>query len=1040
MHTRWGFYFRNSISSLKKSIWIILGLSLAISMIAGISFYYDAFENDFIDLDYWHMDDVSFQFSAILNPADAINFSEPFNQHFDSISDAIEVSDLSVESYHKYGYLTGDESYFKVHFTEYVPCTLTLFDSDLYSSTRFNNNIELVEGDYPDTSNEVLVDYVTAHKSNYSVGSIINLTFRIELGYEHNVFYTLDNIEISGLYALNELNDDLEFQFDEIEDSFDYTMEDLPISSFDELNDAGLIFGFSNFTSDDHPFQYLYDKIYTEQSPTIEKIPIIIRSGTTMFLDRSDLRLNRANSIAEEVVAECSRIRIRSDADLEVMNYFSERILSLDDDYNFVRYFLLFLNIPIFIGAILFASFGIKLISDRQKEEYLLMRSRGMPKSMILKSYIIDMFMLGVVSSALGIMGGLGTFYGYRIWLQNLEIIFASLDPFSSRKLPFIWSLKSIGIIIGVSAFTVLLSSISGFKDIKRIGVSEVLGEFSEQQATLELNEEHIFGLDGVTTAFSSSKRKKPQKVKKMPDKTKKWSILLILIGIIPILFYIFIIVGSYWDSLSYWATIMSNRVELFFPVIFPICGLCLCIGVIRLLTLERRRWFAKIISKISSVFLKRNGYILGVNLSQKKRMYMIMFLVCGFCGILIQSNVYINSKYEYDRMYQNLHIGADCSGYFRTEGVIMNNSILQQIEDTFYSLNTSTGENIVLSSTYIRRDKMAPTEAIIDYVNFSLYYDMLFQDGHVLPETNLQLSIESLIDQLNKSSYVLGFADEDFLYYHDLDVGDLYTFSHEYNNFSESFPPDRRLSMEFTCKIVDQMDIIPGIDPGVMEIDGDTSEIAGHLTIDSSCLDMHPSLLHGGEIFQLIDYNESLQISQTELESQFKNLLVDYSHYQAFAFYEDYSDVSYTAFSSGSGYYGIVYMDLLVIGVFFSIAIALFLSTAIQKDRYIHGILLSRGFGRKRVIKYALSQWFVVIMIPLIVSIIIGGLSAIIFAKILQFMTLRSISLFSVPINVNFWELGIIFSGILGISFLISILPFILRSKKEISHFLHKF
>jgi hypothetical protein len=360
-------------------------------------------------------------------------------------------------------------------------------------------------------------------------------------------------------------------------------------------------------------------------------------------------------------------------------------------------------------------------------------------------------------------------------------------------------------------------------------------------------------------------------------------------------------------------------------------------------------------------------------------------------------------------------------------------------MEGSFFTLNSTTGEKIVTDSTLVRRDKMAPTEAIIDYVNFSQYFDMLFQEDYFIPVSNLQSSIESLIDQLNDTTYALGFADEDFLYYHDLQVGDLYTFTHEYNNFSK-WGPDSRFSTEIICKIVDQIDIIPGIDPGVMEIDGYSPEIAGHLTIDSSCLDMHPSLSHGYEIIQLLNYNTSLQISQAELESKFNNALEGYSRYQAFAFHDTNARVSYSAFNDGSGYYGIIYMDLLVIGVFFSIGIALFLNTTIQQDRYIHGILLSKGFGRKGIIKYALSQWFVVVVIPLIVSIIFGGLSAIIFAKILQYMTLRSTSLFSVPVYANFWELGLIFSGILTISFLVNILPFMLRSKKEISHYLHKF
>ncbi len=1031
MYTRWGFYLRNSVLNLKNSILLILGIGLAVSMISGMSYYYDSFENEIFTIEFPHIDDIAFQFNPE-NEHSGINFSNNFDQKYQSTANSIQTSDLQIESTHKYAYLSSNYGNTFSLFSSV--CTLCIFNTDVFTSPRFQDYIELVEGTYPINENEIVMDYATTKIMNYSIGSPVNLPLLLDLD-GPPLIYNITNLILSGTYTSAKIND-RNFSFDEFHHQIGYSIEELPYINLDTYMGVGLVFSYSNFSIDSHPFQLIYQKIYDDLVSSYQYFPITVQSGVAIFSDRLNLHLNRIISTAKNVEEECLKIQIQSGVDIEYNNYFSEKLLSGIEYYNSLRYTLLLLNIPIFTAAIILATYGLNLSIQQREEQILLMKSRGMPRSMIKNAFLVEMTMMSCFIFVLGFLGGIGSFYGFNSWFKNLHVF--GIEVFGNQDLSFVMTFKSIGISFGAVLLLMAFSSLSSLKKIGKIATnSNVLSSISRQQDKNSLNEEQIFGLMGFTTNLTRRQGKKQKKKRNPEPKAKKWSIVLILVGGIPILFYLVVLLSNMFDTFYFLSGIVSNSIDVFIPLVFPLCGLSLCIGVIRLLTTERKKWFARIVSKISSIFLKKQGYLVGVNLTQKKGIFLLMFILCGFSGILIQNNIYINSNYQYHEIEQNLHIGTDFNGLFQTGGFIENNSMLEELKTNFLSLNKS-GDSIVDDMQFVLKDSLSPLEAVIHYVNFSQYRDMIFQEGKTIPVSGLETNIEILLQNKNVSVYAVGVANGKFLSYHDLKVGDFYTFTHEYNNFSMSI--DDEFTTQITCKIMAQIDILPGINPGVLELNNSESPNGGYLTLDISCLDMHPSLRHSSEIIQLVNLNKTLQVSAQDVELSFKTLLSNFTSYEAYSFYQDFSGVSYSAFDQGSGYYGIIYVGLLIIGIFLSIGIAIFLNSIIHQDTYTIGILLSRGFGRRNISKYVLCQWLIIILFPVLISIFIGGLSAIIFAKLQQFIILRSISLFSVPIYLNIRELGLVFSSVIIFTLLISVLPFIFGFKKEISNYLHKF
>ncbi|MHA1765486.1 MAG: hypothetical protein ACTSVK_04425, partial [Promethearchaeota archaeon] len=181
MGNRLSFYFSQGTKNLKKSVLIIFGLSLAISMVSGISLYIDSYQKYFVNQSF----DQILDFNVIYHPlVESENISDFLPENDQSIISTIQNSkNLEIESYFRYFYLyTSDFCFYRNYsalnghsFNNYDIVegnfvNLGLFDANYYTSKRFQSYFSIINGTYPKSNNEIMIPIDLAYKMNLTLG------------------------------------------------------------------------------------------------------------------------------------------------------------------------------------------------------------------------------------------------------------------------------------------------------------------------------------------------------------------------------------------------------------------------------------------------------------------------------------------------------------------------------------------------------------------------------------------------------------------------------------------------------------------------------------------------------------------------------------------------------------------------------------------------------------------------------------------------------------------------------------------------------
>ena len=106
MFNRIIFYFRQASSNLKRSILIILSISIAISMVAGALYYSNSFEETSLTNGFSNVTDIS-----VYSYSSAIDFSSNLVNSYSKITDAVNQSGLDIVSSFEYGFLDKSSNY-----------------------------------------------------------------------------------------------------------------------------------------------------------------------------------------------------------------------------------------------------------------------------------------------------------------------------------------------------------------------------------------------------------------------------------------------------------------------------------------------------------------------------------------------------------------------------------------------------------------------------------------------------------------------------------------------------------------------------------------------------------------------------------------------------------------------------------------------------------------------------------------------------------------------------------------------------------------
>lgn len=268
-------------------------------------------------------------------------------------------------------------------------------------------------------------------------------------------------------------------------------------------------------------------------------------------------------------------------------------------------------------------------------------------------------------------------------------------------------------------------------------------------------------------------------------------SIALIIISLFPLLIYLLFYLGtlpSATDTLISISCLIERYfgVFLIFAVISPVL---LVVGIIRILVVEKPSRFAKISKFLSSLFLKEKSYLCGMEMVRRKQYRTVILLVGIFTSLLVFTNVFLNSFSRYEIMIDNMDVGSDVAVLYNNEDMsIVNTSEIDLFESQLKSYTTSDNEtliNQVLTSYTEMTSDEYNSEKI--YTDIEGYLDIIQEGDKKLPSRDFVSKIEDVIDYnkdpLNTIPGVI--VNSAFLTLNNLEIDDLYSFTHSFFNYS---------------------------------------------------------------------------------------------------------------------------------------------------------------------------------------------------------------------------------------------------------------
>ncbi|MHA1522138.1 MAG: hypothetical protein ACTSRK_18335, partial [Promethearchaeota archaeon] len=106
-------------------------------------------------------------------------------------------------------------------------------------------------------------------------------------------------------------------------------------------------------------------------------------------------------------------------------------------------------------------------------------------------------------------------------------------------------------------------------------------------------------------------------------------------------------------------------------------------------------------------------------------------------------------------------------------------------------------------------------------------------------------------------------------------------------------------------------------------------------------------------------------------------------------------------------------------------------------KNKYLNGLLLSRGMGWRGLNKFMLAQLFIIFVLALTMGIICGIISAFLLMKLVTYVDAGGRQY---PLVSHYWDFFTMFGSIIGLAASIYGISFYVESKKNITEYFHKF
>ncbi|QEE16508.1 FtsX-like permease family protein [Promethearchaeum syntrophicum] len=1083
MGNRLSFYFSQGSKNLRKSFLIIIGLSLALSMVSGISLYIDSYQKNLVTESFEQIIDFNVGYSYYNSYKE--NISDNFQAYDSSVISLIENSEnIDVESHFRYFLLNSyDFNFYKnysqlygldFHDHETVDgnfANMGLFDEQFYTSKRFDQYFSIINGTVPKSEEEILIPIDLAYQMNLTLGETTNLD--IKTAWETmpaNSSLALSDVKVVGIYA-TKLTRYYRFSYNDIFHDYTYYSENKTVTGYEDIGNNYMgqdyVFCYYNFSKaeDIHPVQtFIHDfNIFLENLTSEEEYYSIDEfAGLAFCFNRDIIDFYHLNSYSRLISKETQILeRQIGSINVYVHDYLSRHLSSLYYMSNVYRIVLQILNVPILLFAIFIGSFAIKTNAKSRLDEFLLLRSKGSPNSLLRNQFFIEAIFNGVASSTIALIAGLGTFYGFQALLGDILFSFDStvvLTPSIS------WGTVILTYALGIGI--TFIASLSSIFYVRKLPTDKLLTILGSDAMDVEYDEKSLFSVtEGKKVAIEETpfyeesqgqqnsaeivkesnlksikkKRKKhdlyQNAVQTKEKKIPKLSIAFIIISLFPVIIYILYYLGNL-ASASDALISISEFIEIYFGIIiiFAILSpVLLVIGIIRILVVERPTRFARISKFLSSIFLKEKGYLCGIEMVKRKQYKTVILLVGIFTSLLVFTNVFLNSMSRYDLMVYNVSVGADAKVWYDNEEMFISSTakteLLESQLKSYKTFDNETLINEVLTCYYDRDFRDAKY-----YLDFEKYLNIIQEDNKNLPINNFVSKIENLIEYNKNSSNTSPgvIVDSGFLALNKLEIGDFFTFPYQFYNSSSMELENKQI----TVRIMVTTDVMPGL----FLVSGFWGSYEENMIVDINSINQDSDLLYGDKFFQMIDINVDVEENPEVLEVMLKNATSGYIGIDDINFYiQNWNDLNYELSADESGIYGIIYLEFLMIGVLLAFGLAILILSFQRENKYFNGVLLARGFGRRGLLILISSQISIIFLIGIFTGLGSGLLTSIPLLKITTIMSFGS-GLFSFPLFANVLELVKILGIIVLSSFVIYLVSYYFESKKNITQYFHKF
>ncbi|MHA1110108.1 MAG: FtsX-like permease family protein [Promethearchaeota archaeon] len=1078
MFQKFSFNVKQAIFNVKRSLMTIITLALAISMIAGLFYYFDAFEREALrsSSQFDMFSDINLVHTS---STQELNCSNTFDITDADVYSSLSNAELEIETQYRYQTISSlgslSSSLYANHTNrpdltsqglremETVRFHAFQLDTSFYQSNRFSSFFEIKEGRAPQSKNEILIDMMVAAKFDYSVGSVVNLSTYYIFAHGYPIYWLdIPNITIVGTFIpTTSLKDyriangstsfeNYYFQFTDAEMA-ELEYEDL-YGKYSSGSNTPL-FGYSTFETDDHPFQQYYQNLNNSVGVKLPNLFYISGYGVTLNRDFTSF----FNLLPPDRTVEIGLNGLRRSLpySITVHNLIGEPLQELFEEANRLRIISQIINIPIIIVALIVGSFASKSATQGKVDEFLLLRSKGVAPRMVANQIVMEAFINGVVASVLGAGIGFLTFFGHDIWIRPMIYTqFVELDVTLFVKQSSILLSLGIGIILS------LLTSLSSVVYVLKLDTSELLTAIEQKDMDLEFDEQSVFiSLDKSTKKMRKSKRefKKEYKssVEEKRKKVKKWSILYLSIGLLPLYYYLFITIAG-GNATQNWLIELvefSKSVGVFgyISMIFASAPILLAMAFIRMFTREVPVLFGRISRFFGKIFLKNKAYLMGLQMMKKKQYATVIMFLGVFSAIFVHLNVMAYSVHAHENVYSNYQIGSDLHVDF---GFGTNVSSSEDFENLIHDLKSIKvgGENIVDDAMIAYQHRHSYyIQQYLHYVNLSNYLDFVLDGKKIMPDNDFIPSVLTLIDyNLNNPDSDIfpgAIVNQKYLTNNLLEIGDITYLNYRYY--------DSRLSYDFAflygysipVKIIAAVEFFPGVYVRPLD-DSSALTPSEHIVVDTRDLPFQgvDYILHAPQVHVLINLNEDAASDERIIEDYLVDRTEDYYPGFSHGDYEFYIDKWSSIQSQESTneinpqlVYKIGYLIFIVVLIQVALGLPILLASVRRKEQHFYGILLSRGFGRKGVFRFILSEIFVIYFLSIIGGIAVGLLSSTLTLLVGKatnpYMSAQVFRIFLNPI-----DLLVILGSVVGVSLLIFIIGFLYDTRKSISEYLTKF